>query len=135
MVLDLLSPPTRPLNLDLLRDVLDHLDTSPAGWRQDRWRRPDGMCFAAWTVELSGGRWLTAPDSEFAEEVLYDADIDGPCGFHSAHPSRALVTRMEVRAPAVLGIDYSRTLDLFRADKTLPELRELVDRMCAGGTR
>jgi len=135
MVVDPLSPPTRPLNRDLLRTVLDHLEASPAGWRQDFWRRPDGMCLAAFTVELSGGQWLTGPDSQFAEEVVYQADIDGPWGFYSAHESRALVTRMEVRAPAILGIDQAWARDLFRANSTLSELRELVDRMCSAGPR
>lgn len=111
------------INVTLLRQVLAHIETNPEVWDQGEWRCDTGMCFAGWTGELAGGKWITEADSMFAPYMVVERDdhLD-----HVRYLSEVgYAVDVEERATRLLGLTEDQADDLFTsANYKLDMLRE-----------
>lgn len=119
------------VNVEPLARVLAHIEAHPETWHQAEWRCGSSMCFAGWTCELSGGRWVNGPNSwhsdllfaEFAESVEGHAEF-------TAHEGHVVVTAHE-RAQRLLGLGEDQADALFSAYNTIDDLRAIVAQLTA----
>lgn len=104
-------------NIDLLAQVILHIEAHPETWEQETWRCDTGMCFAGWATQLSGAVWAFEADHPTEAHVVdADPNIDGPV--HHLYP---YVTASE-RARVVLGLTEREAATLFRGSNDLMDI-------------
>lgn len=142
----------RPLiNIDLLRQTLEHIEATPDGWDQMAWRQqidPEWeeanrcgttMCFAGWAAELAGGRWAVgARHFNYNDYLLKEADDpkdEAELMYIGISTSRyRRVVHVMDRAARILGLAESDNLFSVQYN-TLPTLRRKVNKMIKWGEK
>ncbi|BAH52255.1 hypothetical protein [Rhodococcus opacus] len=142
-------------NAALLNTVLAHIKANPDEWYQGDWRAPrtylyndaDGsdspcgtaMCFAGWTVELTGGKFAHPADSSGYAEGVFTGSVDdyGTGHFddtaenaHVVETDEGLV-HVEQYAMKALGLGIADARLLFHGSNTLEDLHRRVDYLVA----
>lgn len=119
------------INVPLLEQTLAQIEAHPETWDQGSFRCGTGMCFAGWTAELAGGKWLTSADAECYADRLVPEGSDGndvteeDCeGCDSPPPPPGVFA--EVRAKRLLGLDARQSARLFDGSNGLDVIRALV---------
>lgn len=111
------------INAVLLRKVLQQIETHPETWDQRTWRCGTAMCFAGWTAQLAGGRWIGDTPLLHAEEC--EPSHDALDGTNAVHPYP--------RAARLLGLTTDQADALFAGDLDLDGIRhqvaELIDQV------
>lgn len=98
-------------NATLLREVLAQIETHPETWKQGDWRCGTGMCFAGWTGELTGGKWIADADSMIASYLVVEP---GDSLNHLRHLREVgYAVGVEDRATRLLGLTQDQAGDLF----------------------
>lgn len=110
------------INVVLLRQTLEQIETHPETWYQNAYRCNTGMCFAGWAAELAGGKWLSSPGGAVSDLLIAEPDD----GEDALYRGDVLSIDASARAKRVLGIDEDQAEDLFAAGNDLDELREIV---------
>jgi hypothetical protein len=101
------------INVDLLRETLQHIKEHREEWDQKQWRCGAAACFAGHAAILAGAEW--EGDSDFGIYVLPpNAKSEGEFLFVGAY------------AQAVLGLSNAEADDLFWQDNTLADLEAKV---------
>jgi hypothetical protein len=92
-------------NLDLIDDVMDHIDTHPEEWDQERWFCGTAACFAGraalmdgWEIVYGWGEIRKNGERRFAEGLAED----------------------------ILGLSYDQSQRLFHPGNTLDDLHSMV---------
>ena len=123
------------LNIDLLDRTLAHIEAHPEHWDQTVWRCDSAMCFAGWTAELAGGKWLLPEGDAHADylapEPGDDPDETGGCCQHLDSGIDSGIAA-ENRARRLLGLTEKQSARLFDGSNTLDDLRRIVAELKAG---
>jgi hypothetical protein len=101
-------------NLELLDDVMQHIDTHPEEWDQANWFCGTTACFAGHACARSGYRPLFHPDLDYTGRVNLSGAEDGDwCWVGGV-------------AQLVLGLTDEEAQRLFDARNTLDDLHSMV---------
>lgn len=117
-------------NATLLREVLAQIETHPETWRQSDWRCGTGMCFAGWTAELAGGKWIADANSWRAGYLA----VEPGDTFEQLRYFQAIgyAVGVEDRATRLLSLTKGQADDLFcPTNSTLAALRRRVAELVA----
>ncbi|ORL93444.1 hypothetical protein A5N78_04730 [Prescottella equi] len=118
------------LNVELLSQVMKHIEANPDRHDQNLWRSGTSRDFAGWTAELSGATWASADtDSEVAlvngRRELRSSLVTTPGG---------ALQHVEDYAASVLGLHEQAAEALFDGNASIDELRRVVDCLVEFGT-
>ena len=119
------------VNEELLRSVMNHIETWPNLLDMSTWRCGTTRCFAGWTADLAGAEWIA--DSLDQTQV---GPIDGEMWFAGSVVRSASGELFHVSefARRELGLTAEAADTLFDASNTLKDLREMVENLCDFGT-
>jgi len=117
------------INVQLLKQILAHIEANPGEWDQTWYRCDTGMCFAGWAAQLAGGKWYTDSRDDKSGSYLIAEDGDD---LHTINQfvANVPVVFASVRAMRVLGLTASQAEELFAGGNRLPDLRRIVARLC-----
>lgn len=123
------------VNEDLLRSVMDHIETWPNLLDQQQWRNGTARDFAGWTAELTGATWLF--DASDERNIEIDGRFDRANAFIVV-PARfgtpRKVQHVQDYATEMLRLREHDADRLFADNATLSDLREMVSNLCDFGT-